>query len=194
MLCPHIRILFPFATTVASISTMPPTNRAARIAEADWEKHRAMIEHYYLSCNMELRTVVETMQKKSNFCATDKQYKRQFARWGLRKNITSKEMYAVLENPAGNAVVRGIKVSKTKFNRYVRRYRLNRTDGQADDQERETAVTAPDLASSKMANPGPSTQSAYVLNNTSLTFFESMRRFTILRKVRCIVLCYYSSG
>ncbi|EXJ63732.1 hypothetical protein A1O7_00067 [Cladophialophora yegresii CBS 114405] len=96
--------------------------RALPICEAEWDRRRSVIEGLYRL--HELTDVIERMERDFGFRATDKQYKRQFARWGIRKNISSKDMKGVLGKPIENATVRGVQVPKAKIMRFERRQRL----------------------------------------------------------------------
>src|SRR6185437_3922003 len=98
--------------------------RAARIPEEEWDKHRAHIEFFYIQKNMNLTEVIMSMERIYQFHATDKQYKRQLANWGVRNNITTKEMKALLDDPVNNPTVRGNEVPKAKLARFVRRQKM----------------------------------------------------------------------
>ncbi|KIX03235.1 uncharacterized protein Z518_06787 [Rhinocladiella mackenziei CBS 650.93] len=99
-------------------------SRAGRIREEEWERHRGYIQFLYLDLKLDLQKVMEMLKSKHGFCATDKQYKRQFAKWDLRKNITSKEMNALLNDQTASHIVRGSPVPLHKINRYARRHGL----------------------------------------------------------------------
>jgi hypothetical protein len=96
--------------------------RAPPISEAAWDRHRPTIELLYRG--HELADVIKRMKCDHDFQATDKQYKRQFARWGIRKNFSTKEMEDVLGKPMQNAFIRGVQVPKSKITRFERRRRL----------------------------------------------------------------------
>jgi hypothetical protein len=98
--------------------------RAARIPEEEWDKYRANIEFFYIHSNMNLTEVIESMGRVCQFRATDKQYKRQLANWGMRKNISTKEMKALLDDHVENPTVRGNEVPKAKLLRFVRRQKM----------------------------------------------------------------------
>ncbi|KIW73961.1 hypothetical protein PV04_02035 [Phialophora macrospora] len=110
-------------TVSAFMSTKHRSNpRAPPIPKAAWDRYRPAIELLYRG--HELTDVIKRMKCDHDFHATDKQYKRQFARWGIRKNVSSKEMEDVLGKPMEDAIIRGVQVPKSKITRFERRQRL----------------------------------------------------------------------
>lgn len=95
--------------------------RAARIPEEEWDRHRGTIELLYIHANRNLARVIQELGDTHHFYATDKQYKRQLASWGMRKNISTKEMRALVDGPVENPTVRGNAVPQAKLARFVRR-------------------------------------------------------------------------
>ncbi|KIW25102.1 uncharacterized protein PV07_10767 [Cladophialophora immunda] len=123
------------------MATAAPTSRAPRIPEDIWGKHRSDIERLYR--DLELQGVIQLMESNHGFHATDKQYKRQLAKWGFRKNFTSKELDAVLSNPGGDGIVRGIPVPKARVERYARRRRLKKSFALGDQPFSRQTSTIP---------------------------------------------------
>jgi hypothetical protein len=87
-----------------------------------------MIEYLYIDQKMDLQATMRQMQKNHGFQATDKQYKRQFSRWGLRKNVPAKVMDAILSGNPGDPKTTNAKsryaVPRAKIDRYARRQQL----------------------------------------------------------------------
>src|SRR6201999_4539481 len=119
------------------------TSRAQPLPEIEWNRHRPAIERLYRV--LELRDVIERMKYDHGFHATDKQYKRQLARWGIRKNVSSKEMMAALSQPGKDTVVRGFRVSRVKVARFERRHCLKKSFSEHD----------PPLATASLETPEP---------------------------------------
>lgn len=103
---------------------MAASARAARIPEEAWDKHRANIEFFYIQNNLNLTEVIESMGHVWQFHATDNQYKRQLANWGVQKNISTEEVKALLDDPVEHPTVRGNEVPKAKLARFVRRQKM----------------------------------------------------------------------
>lgn len=103
---------------------MPVGARAARIPTEQWDGHRSLLESLYIHQNLNLTELIRVMSHDHGFDATDKQYKRQLAIWGIRKNVSTKEMTALLENPGQESTVRGRQVPNAKLARFKRRQKL----------------------------------------------------------------------
>ncbi|OCT53102.1 hypothetical protein CLCR_10869 [Cladophialophora carrionii] len=128
--------------------------RAPPIAEAEWDRHRSVIEGLYRL--HELADVIERMERGHGFHATEKQYKRQFARWGIRKNFSSNDMKGVLGRPTENAIVRGVQVPKAKITRFERRQRLKASTTNRD----QIRVQQEDLSRLQRSIDSPSSTGA----------------------------------
>ncbi|KIX01992.1 uncharacterized protein Z518_07931 [Rhinocladiella mackenziei CBS 650.93] len=92
-----------------------------------------------------LRATPIPEKRDYHFQATDKQYKRQFARRGMRKNFNSREMKAILNDPMDSSVIRGVQVPKAKINRFVRRQRLKRPKDKTQAHLGKETVPATEL-------------------------------------------------
>jgi len=104
---------------------MTPASRTPTIPDHVWEKLREPIEERYIGQRLSLQEVMQDMRYQYDFRATDKQYKRQLARWGMRKNIPTKAMDVVLSAPTDDPRIESIRsqyrVTNTKINKFRHR-------------------------------------------------------------------------
>ena len=71
----------PLADSAAHASR----KRTPAIPQSRWRRHQARIIDLYITQGKSLEKVIRVLRRKG-FAATDKQYKRQFARWNVQKN------------------------------------------------------------------------------------------------------------
>jgi len=144
--------------------------RAPRIPEEEWERHRANIEHLYIHEGFNLRDVVREMSDTYDFQATDKQYKRQLASWVVRKNISTKEMRALVHVPVEKRTVRGNVVTQAKLVRFIRRQK-QKTSKLDQEQSQKTplvATTSPgDVSASGPRSSSPAASVSPSISNIS---------------------------
>ncbi|KAK1772119.1 Clr5 domain-containing protein [Phialemonium atrogriseum] len=66
-------------------------------SDKEWDDRRLIIETLYWTENKTLPVVMRIMKHDHGFDGTGKQYKRQFARWGIEKNVKSDEMRKIMQ-------------------------------------------------------------------------------------------------
>ncbi|KAI4273958.1 MAG: hypothetical protein L6R38_006221 [Xanthoria sp. 2 TBL-2021] len=102
---------------------------------SDWEDHRDIIQHLYVTEDNPLPDVVDEMKRKYRFVATERQYKRRISEWHLDKNVKDEEMRAIIaveamrlrQGKKSTFYVRGRLVDRKKIDRFVQRKRIDRS-------------------------------------------------------------------
>ncbi|KAF2109885.1 hypothetical protein BDV96DRAFT_635806 [Lophiotrema nucula] len=67
-----------------------------RHSKDEWQRYKPEIERLYLIERKPLREVMQIMAKEHGFRATEQMYKKRFAQWELKVNITEKEARVLL--------------------------------------------------------------------------------------------------
>lgn len=82
-------------------SPLPNTRRQGRgsdwVEPTDWAPHRETIRVLYLEENKTLTYIINLMELRYNFKATDRMYKQRLSHWGFFKNITEKRLEKLVE-------------------------------------------------------------------------------------------------
>ncbi|KAI1628594.1 Clr5 domain-containing protein [Exophiala viscosa] len=102
---------------------MSSAPRAPVIPKVEWNRLREPIERRYMGEKMSLQDLMEDMKRQYQFHATDKQYKRQLAQWGIRKNIPAEAMEVILNGSCNKARIVEIQSRYTVTNRKIQRFR-----------------------------------------------------------------------
>ncbi|KAL0260997.1 hypothetical protein SLS55_004689 [Diplodia seriata] len=71
----------------ASSTNVPPAQRR----EEQWETLKPTIEYWYMEKKLSVARLVGKMKENHGFHAVESEYKTRFRRWGLQKNIKSKD-------------------------------------------------------------------------------------------------------
>ncbi|KAL8801398.1 MAG: hypothetical protein Q9200_006958 [Gallowayella weberi] len=100
----------------------------------DWEGHREIIKHLYVTEDRALSEVVKEMKRLHNFVATERMYKRRISDWNLDKNVKDEEMRTIIACEAMRSqrgkkstfYVRGRLVDRKKIDRFAQRKKIDR--------------------------------------------------------------------
>ncbi|CAM1501680.1 Fc.00g036640.m01.CDS01 [Cosmosporella sp. VM-42] len=102
----------------------------------DWEDRRAIITELYWNEDKGLQEVIKIMKVAHGFSATPRQYKTQFSRWKIEKNVKTHEMMAIvhiqdrrrdIEDKDTLFKVRGRPVEQEKIDRFAKRQKRSTT-------------------------------------------------------------------
>ncbi|KAK2017099.1 ankyrin [Colletotrichum eremochloae] len=108
------------------------------VTDQDWKNHRARITEIYWEQDKDLDAVIEIMKSEHRFLATERQYKRKFKDWDLRKNTSTDESWAMIrirkrrKEQEGKLTIfklREREVPSENINRFAKRRKLG--DGEA---------------------------------------------------------------
>ncbi|KAL1642461.1 hypothetical protein SLS58_005535 [Diplodia intermedia] len=108
----------------ASTTSVPPTQKR----EEKWETLKPTIEYWYMEKKLSVARLVVKMKENHGFHAVENEYKTHFKKWGLQKNIKSKdktriERVIMARAETGRTTVvkhKGYKVDPAKIRRHTK--------------------------------------------------------------------------
>ncbi|KAK1964795.1 ankyrin [Colletotrichum sublineola] len=108
------------------------------VTDQDWKDHRARITEIYWEQDKDLNDVIKMMKSEHGIRATERQCKRKFMDWNLRKNTSTNESWAMIrirkrrKEQEGKLTIfklREREVPSENLNRFAKRRKLR--DGEA---------------------------------------------------------------
>ncbi|KAI0126334.1 Clr5 domain-containing protein [Xylariales sp. AK1849] len=105
----------------------------------DWVARRSIITRLYIDEKRTLKNVMHIMSDEYRFFGTEKMYKAWLRRWGLKKNLTARDIPEILAEKAriagmgkvSTVVIQGRKVKSRTVNLYLQRARKHVSMSQA---------------------------------------------------------------
>ncbi|KAJ1326982.1 ankyrin repeat domain-containing protein 50 [Microdochium nivale] len=145
---------------------MAPTTK--RIAESEWEAHRARIERMYCQENRTQKEVQMFMSSTHGFSATKWQYETHFKAWNLKKNY-SQEEWATMDSAirrgevdvsSAPSIYLGRPLSSKRVKKALSRYQCNPTTASTFSHLSSPAALPPGLTppNAGSVNRGPPSQ------------------------------------
>ncbi|KAG4433124.1 hypothetical protein IFR05_011391 [Cadophora sp. M221] len=134
------------AVTAASTIIRPNRNHT----HTDWELHRERFIHLYMEEDRQLPEVKAIMESQYGFSATDRQYKRRIAAWGLEKNIKDGDMRVMLRKQAkrklelgkdSEFLLNGRPVKSQRLGKYVQRKKIQEDQFLLDESATPPYIT-----------------------------------------------------
>lgn len=129
----------------------PVRPRAIRKRAEAWSQHKDEIRRLYIDLGRPLKDVMTEM-KKRGFEATDKQYKLQIKRWGLRKRLTPHEQSQILREARQNKTIlptkgksitlNGVIISSRRASRLRQAVKIAELGTTGDNNQASTPLSA----------------------------------------------------